>query len=159
MTLFEDVRYGLRTWATNPGVVTVAVTALALGIGANATVFAITNGVLYKGMPFVDNEQILYLSTKNLNHGARRSGVSYLDYQDWRAQAKSFSGMGVYGFQAFNVSDKACLPDHYFGSRMASNIFQLIGQKPVAGRYFIPAVEQPGATLVAILGYGIWENR
>ena len=159
MTLVEDVRYGLRTWATNPGFVTVAVTALALGIGANATVFAITNGVLFKGMPFVDNERILYLSTKNLNRGARRAGVSYRDYQDWKAQAKSFNGLGAYGFQAFNVSDKTGLPDHYFGSRMASNNFQLIGQKPVIGRDFISADEQPGAPPVAILGYGIWETR
>jgi putative ABC transport system permease protein len=159
MTFLEDVRYGLRTWASNPGFVVVAITALTLGIGANATVFAITNGVLFKGLPFVDNDRIMYLSTKNLNRGARRAGVSYPDFRDWKAQAKSFTGMGSYDFQAFNVADKTGTPDHYFGSRMAFNNFQLIGQKPVLGRDFIPSDEQPGAAPVAILGYGLWENR
>src|ERR1700730_8989820 len=112
MTLLEDIRYGLRTWVSNPGFVTVAVTALALGIGANATVFAITNGVLFKGLPFVDNDRIMYLSTKNLNRGARRAGVSYPDFRDWKAQAKSFTGMGSYDFQAFNLADKTGTPDH-----------------------------------------------
>ena len=61
MILFEDLRFGMRTMAKNPSFTLVAVVALALGIGANATVFAITNGVLFKSMPFV-SDRILYLA-------------------------------------------------------------------------------------------------
>lgn len=94
MPLAEDLRYGFRTLAKNPGFTTVAVIALALGIGANATVFAIVNGVLFKNMPFVD-DRVLYLSTKNLNRGERRSGVSWPDFRDWRDHVKSFDGMAA----------------------------------------------------------------
>src|SRR5437667_73543 len=61
--------------AKNPGFTAVAVTALTLGIGANATVFTLANGVLFKSMPFDQNDRILYLSTKNLNNGDRRDAA------------------------------------------------------------------------------------
>ena len=84
----EDVRYGLRGMAKNPGFTVLAVTALALGIGTNAAVFTLANGVLFKSMPFDRNDRILYLSTKNQNRGDRISGVSYPDFRDWRDQAE-----------------------------------------------------------------------
>jgi macrolide transport system ATP-binding/permease protein len=69
MVLFEDIRFGLRKIAKDPAFTLTAVVALSLGIGANATVFAITNGVLFKNMPFVD-DRILYLTTRNVDRGA-----------------------------------------------------------------------------------------
>jgi putative ABC transport system permease protein len=84
MALLEDIHFSLRGMGKHPGFTLIAVVALALGIGVNATVFAITNGVLFKNLPFL-NDRILYLSTKNLNRGERRSGVSYPDFRDWRA--------------------------------------------------------------------------
>ena len=130
MILFEDIRFGVRTMAKNPSITLVAVVALALGIGANATVFAITNGVLFKGMPFV-SDRILYLSTRNLNRGQRRVGLSYPDYRDWRAQAKSFRAMGAYRFSMANVSDKSTVPSRFNVAEVSANTFSMIGQKPV----------------------------
>jgi hypothetical protein len=71
MTVLEDVRYGLRTLAKNPGFTLVAVSALSLGIGVNATVFTLSNAVLFKNMPFDQNDRILYMSTRNANRGDR----------------------------------------------------------------------------------------
>jgi putative ABC transport system permease protein len=159
MAFPEDVRFGLRMWARNPGFVAVAVSALALGIGANATVFSITDGVLFKGMPFDSNERVLYLATKNLNKGERRSGVSWLDFRDWQAQSKSFQGMAAsIGLNA-NVSDKNGPPEHYQASQIIPNAFRVIGQKPALGRDFSDADGQAGAPPVALLGYGMWETR
>src|SRR5579862_1157154 len=132
MAFFEDVRFGLRSLAKNPGFTIVAAAALALGIGTNATVFAITNGVLFKNMPFV-SDRILYLSTKNLRRGERRSGVSWPDFRDWRAQSKAFESMGAFDFTTVNVSDKNGVPTRYNLSRITGDTFSMIGQKPVMG--------------------------
>jgi len=158
MILFEDIRFGARTMAKNPGFTLVAVVALALGIGANATVFAITNGVLFKSMPFV-SDRILYLSMRNPTRGQRRVGLSYPDYRDWRAQAKSFDAMGAYRFTVANLSDKSGVPSRFNVAEVSANTFSIIGQKPVLGRDFTADDEKAGAAAVAILGYGIWENR
>ncbi len=159
MILFEDVRFGVRTMAKNPGFTAIAIVALALGLGANATVFAITNGVLFKSMPFV-SDRILYLSARNVNRAPqRRAGLSYPDFRDWRAQAKSFDAMGAYNFIVANVSDTSGVPSRFNVAQITVNTFSMIGQKPVLGRDFTPDDGKPGAAPVTILGYGIWENR
>jgi len=158
MGLSDDVRFGLRAMAKNPGFTAVAVIALALGIGANATVFAIANGALLKPMPFV-SDRIYYLSTRNVNRPDSRSGVSWPDFRDWRAQVKSFGVFGAYDFNVVNLSDKTGLPARYNISSISSNTFSILGVKPVIGRDFTAEDEKPGAVPVVILGYGIWENR
>src|SRR5262249_55185857 len=158
MVLLEDIRFSLRGMGKPSGFTLIAVVALALGIGVNATVFAITNGVLFKNLPFL-NDRILYLSTKNLNRGERRSGVSYPDFRDWRAQTKSFEGLGAFNFRVVNLSDQNGVPSRYNVVQITANTFWMIGQKPILGRDFTAADESPGAAPVIILGYGMWENR
>ncbi len=158
MVLFEDIRFGLRKLATDPGFTLTAVVALALGIGANATVFAIANGVLFKNMPFVD-DRILYLETRNLDRADRNSAVSWPDFRDWRAQVKSFEALGAYNFDQFNVTDKSGVPGRNNVSQITANTFSMIGQKPIIGRDFTADDEAPGANPVAILGYHLWEDR
>lgn len=158
MAFFEDARYGARNLAKNPAFTIVAVAALALGIGANAAVFAITNGVLFKGLPFV-SDRILYMSTRNLTRGQRRVGVSYPDYRDWRAQARSLRNMGAYRFQIVNISDQGNTPARFNLGQMTANSFTIIGQKPAIGRDFTPEDEKAGAAPVTILGNGLWESR
>src|SRR5579864_5255428 len=158
MVLLEDLRFGLRKLAKDPGFTLTAVIALALGIGANATVFAITNGVLFKNMPFVD-DRILYITTKNVDRGDRNSGVSWPDFRDWRSQAKSFDALGAYSFDQGNVTDKSGLPARNNIAQVTANTFSMIGQKPVIGRDFTAEDENPGSNPVAILGYRVWEDR
>lgn len=155
---FDDVRYGLRTMAKDFGFTTVAVAALALGIGVNATVFTIADAILFKSMPFVSN-RIVYLSLSNPARGDDGSGVSYPDFRDWRAQVKSFDGMALYNFEESNLSDQTGVPARFNVARVTSNTFSLIGQRPVMGRDFTPEDSKPGAAPVAILGDRIWTDR
>ena len=85
----QDVRYVLRSLRRSPGFTVTALTMLALGIGANVTVFTLTNA-LFKRLPFDRNDRILYIHSRRPYRA-----VSYSDFQDWRAQAKSFEGMGA----------------------------------------------------------------
>ncbi len=158
MVLLEDIRFGLRKLVKNPGFTLTAVLALSLGIGANATVFAIVNGILFKNMPFVD-DRILYLAARNLDRNDGSNGVSWPDFRDWRAQAKSFDALGAYNFDQFNVTDKGGVPSRHNVSEITANSFSIIGQKPVIGRDFTAADEAPSANPVAILGYRIWQDQ
>ena len=78
-----------------PGFTLVAVGALALGIGANCTVFSVFNGALLKGLPFPDSERILLLSCSRLVRRERGLPLSYPDFVDWREQSRAFQGMAA----------------------------------------------------------------
>jgi putative ABC transport system permease protein len=154
MDLLGDVRFSFRTLSKNPGFAAVAITILALGIGINAAVFTVTNAVLFRGFPHVDpNNRILYIGT---NHG-----VSYPDFEDWSAQAKSFQGMAVVanGGLRFILGDQSGIPETCDGTQLSANSFQVLGQKPILGRDFAASDETPGAPAVAILTYGFWQRR
>jgi len=159
MSILEDVRFGLRTLAKNPGFTTVAITALALGIGVNATVFSLANAVLFKNLPFANSDQILYIVSTNATKPRANRAFSYPNFRDLRAQVKSFDAVGASTEVSANISDHTASPEGFHGARVTANTFSVIGQKPVAGRDFLPADERPGAAPVAILSYKVWENR
>lgn len=159
MSIMEDVRFGLRTLAKSPGFTAVAVTALALGIGANATVFSLANAVLFKNLPFANSDRILYIVSTNATKPRSNRAFSFPNYRDLRAQVKSFDAVGASTEVSANISDGTTSPEGYHGARVTPNTFSLIGQKPLAGRDFVPADGQPGAAPVAILSYKVWENR
>jgi putative ABC transport system permease protein len=151
--LLDDIRLSFRTLRQNPGFTAVAVTMLALGIGVNATIFTVTNAVLFKGFPGVaGNDRILYMSTFD------GCCVSYPDFLDWRAQAKSFEGMAVvHGINKIFV-DRGGFPETVYTTEVSANTFQLAGTKPILGRDFTHADEVAGAPGTAILRYGFWER-
>jgi putative ABC transport system permease protein len=159
MNLLEDVRFGFRTLISNPGFTIVAIVALALGIGVNGTVFTITNAVFFKSLQVQDSGRVLYMLTKNTLKNNQRDTVSFPDFRDWRAQAKSFASMGAIAPARVNVTDSTNPPEPYVGSRATANTLRVLGIKPVLGRDFAPEDEAPGATPVAILSYGLWESR
>jgi putative ABC transport system permease protein len=158
MTLTQDIVFGLRMLRKNPALSAVAIIALTLGIGANATVFTIVNAFLFENLPFADSERILYISSTNTATGKGR-GESYPDFRDFRSEAKSFASLGAFSQFDVDVSDKTGLPVQYKGAHLTPNTFAIIGQKPIVGRDFLPADASPGATPVAILSYSVWENR
>jgi putative ABC transport system permease protein len=153
MSLLGDVRSSFRTLIHNPGFTAVSVTMLALGIGVNATVFTVTNAVLFKGFPLVDrNDRLLYVS----NGGCC---VSYPDFEDIRAQAKSFEGMAIVHGIAKILGDGRGFAENIDVTEVSADTFRLVGQRPIQGRDFRPSDQVPGAAPVAILSYGFWERR
>jgi predicted permease len=153
-SFFRDLGYAFRGMRRNPGFTAIAVLMLALGIGVNATVFTVTNAVLFKGFPLVEgNDRIVYMTT------GRGCCVSYPDFEDWRSQAKSFEGMALVHGIAVTFSDRNGTPERYDATEVTADTFKLVHQRPVLGRDFAPSDEIPGATPVAILDYGFWERR
>ena len=103
--LLEDIRYGLRALAKNPGFTTVAILTLALGIGANTAIFSVIESVLLRSLPYPQPEQLVEI-WNTYPPQIPRAGLSAGDYADWRRQNASFSEMGTYYDlpQGFNLS-------------------------------------------------------
>src|SRR5262249_460829 len=130
----QDLRFGLRMLGKSPGFTTVAVLTLALGIGANTTIFSLVHAVLLRTLPFANAKQI------GLIHGKTREGVrtgiSYPDLEDWRAQAKSFDGMSAWGGQSVNLTGQE-RPERLRGGFVSANFFDLLGVRAEQGRVFL----------------------
>jgi putative ABC transport system permease protein len=157
-SLAQDVRYAFRGMRRSPGFTIVAVMTLALGIAVNATVFTVTNAMLFKGFPSVDpDNRLLYIDSRK----GTACCVSFPDFEDWRAQAKSFEGMAVVsnGGLRIRVRDGSGLPEIYDATRLSANAFSVLDQRPILGRDFAPSDEAPGAAPVTILSYGLWVRR
>src|SRR5260370_12063823 len=159
MNLLQDVRFGFRMLAKDPAFTAVVVITLALGIGANTTVFTLVNAVLFKGLPFHDADRVMYLYCNNPSRGDGHSGVSYPDFRDLRAQAKSLQGLAAISMMTANLSDGSNVPERYLAARMSVNSFSLIGQQVSLGRDFASGEDHPDAQPVAILGYRAWRDR
>jgi predicted permease len=155
--LLQDLRFAVRLLAKDRWFTTIAVIALALGIGVNATVFTFVNAVLIRGLPINDPDRVMVIGTRDAR--GRDRGMSYLDFQDYRAATRTFAGLSAYSGSTMNVSDEGRAPERFQGPYISANAFSLIGQKPLAGRPFLPDDDRPGAAPVVILGNGIWKNR
>src|SRR5579872_1108944 len=159
MNLFGDIRLSFRTLVKNPGFTAVAVMTLAIGIGINAAVFTLTAAMLFKGYPNIArSDRIVYMQTRHTTD-SYAGGTSYLDFQDWRAQAKSLDGLAAGGDGGVTLGDKTGPSENYYATQISANGFKLIGQRPLLGQDFAPSDDAPGAAPVAILSYGIWEQR
>ena len=149
----QDIRYGFRGMRRSPTSTAVALITLAIGIGVNATVFTVTNAVLFKGFAGVHkNDRLLYIS----NGGCC---VAYADFEDYRAQAKSFEGMAIVHGVSFVYSDTSGFAENVDSNENSADVFRVVGQKPMLGRDFEPADEMDGAPAVGILSYSFWERQ
>jgi putative ABC transport system permease protein len=157
MTLWQDLRYAARLLVKDRWFTAIAATALALGIGVNATMFTIVNAVLIRGLPFAQPARIISIGM--LDARGRPAGVSRLDFYDWRDGSRAFSGLTLFLGSQANVSDEGRPPEQFNGTYQSANMFAQIGQRPVIGRDFTVDDDQPGAAPVVILGNGIWKSR
>src|ERR1051325_7332849 len=103
-TLWQDIRYGVRTLLKNPGFTVVAVIALALGIGANSAIFSVVNAVLLRPLPFDNPEQLVMVWEKRMALGRVRNVASAPDFVDWRAQNTVFEDKGASLNAGFNLT-------------------------------------------------------
>ncbi len=158
-SFFHDLKFAARLLLKNRGFAIVVVLTLALGIGANTTVFTIVNAVLLANLPVERPEQIVAVWNNNLAKKQERVGMSFPDFADFQSQAKSFKGLSLFTFYQMTISDPDRAPEQQPGARMSWNAFSLLGVRPILGRDFLPKDDVPGAPSVAIIGYTLWQNR
>ncbi len=154
-----DLRYGLRMLARNPGFTTVAVLTLMLGIGASTAVFSVVHAVLLKSLPYHDAGRLVMVWEQNPQRGWYRNIVSAANFLDWRRQNNVFTDMAAINPQrAINLTGTPN-PEQVWGEQVTSNLFTLLGVKPLMGRDFVPEEDKPGGPHVVILSYGLWQRR
>jgi putative ABC transport system permease protein len=153
----QDVRYGLRTLAKNPGFTIVAVAALALGIGANTAIFSVVNSVLLRPLPFKDPNQLVMVWDEQTHLGFPKDTPTPANFLDWQRQNSVFAGMAAMAPRSFNLTGTG-EPERLDGRRVSANLFDLLGIQPQLGRGFRPEEDTPG-TRVVILSHGLWERR
>lgn len=162
--LGQDIRFALRLMRKDLWFTAAAVVTLALGIGANNTVFAITNAALLRNLPFADPDRVVALGTRDVREPLVKGplgyrGLSSLDYEEWRMGTRAFESMAAYANGSFNLSDHLRAPERLVGTYVSASLFALLGWQPVLGRDFRPEDDRPGAAPVIILGHRVWSER
>src|SRR5215470_10828195 len=159
-TLLQDLRFGARMLFKNPGFTLVAIITLALGIGANTTIFSVINSLLLKPIPFPDADQLALVWEAQANDPKDRNIVSAPNFWDWRWQNDVFENMAILdsGGKGYDLSGGG-EPESVSGVRVSADFFDVLGVKPRLGRGFLPEEETPGKQRVVVLSDGLWRNR
>src|SRR5215204_3539611 len=156
--LKQDIRFGLRTALKNKGVTGLAVACLAIGIGLNTMMFSVTDGVLVQPLPYHEPDNLVVLHMTQRENSVDRSGLSWLDLQDWREQSRSFSTIAGLQSRSFTVSDGGDA-ERYPGGAISHDLFSLLGIPPQLGRGFNAEDDRPGGEPVVLLSDDLWDRR
>ena len=162
-TLFQDARYTLRNLARNPGFTIVALLTLALGIGANTTIFSVINNTLLKPLPFPDPDRLV-LVWETFGKGPDNWNiVSAPNFWDFQRQSHSFESMAIFDSagRGYNLSATGNKQEaeQVSGLRVSAGFFSVLGAKPLLGRTFLPEEETLGRDHEVVLSYGLWQTR
>ncbi len=151
----QDLSYALRRLWAAPGFTLVAVLTLALGIGANAALFSIVNGVLLRPLPYPHPDRLLRVVGLYEGKPVVMSPANFLDV---RAAATTLEGLAAYDNTAFTLTGGA-EPHRVEATEVSANFFDVLGVRPALGRGFEGGENDPGRAKVVVLGHGLWAQR
>lgn len=157
-TLFQDLRYGLRLLIKRPGFTTVAIVALALGIGANTAIFSVVNAVLLRQLPYRDPSRLVMVWENNRRLSHPRNVISPANFLDWREQNTVFEDMAMFIDFRFNLSGVDD-PEELPGQIAQVNLFDVLGVSAELGRTFVSENSERGRDNVVLLSHGLWQRR
>ncbi len=151
--LMQDVRYAVRGLRKNPSFAAIAILTLALGIGANTTIFSVVNGVLLKPLPYPQPDRLVMLWESHPTFGPFIA-VASANFYDWREQNNSFEKMAALDPYPDFILTGAGEPRRLSGAAVTADFFPLLGVKMTLGRAFRAAEDN-----VVILSYSTWVNQ
>jgi putative ABC transport system permease protein len=162
--LLQDIRYAFRMVLKNPGFSAVAVLSLALGIGANTTIFTVVNAILLHPLPVKDISRLVEMDTIDTKTmvtqaNATKLGMSYPNFQDYAKLNQVFSGVACISGGPVTWSGGA-EPRQIPSLLVTANYFDVLGVKPSLGRFFLPDEDRkPGGNNVVVLSYSLWSDK
>lgn len=156
-TLGQDLRYGARMLAKNPGFTLIAVLTLALGIGANTAVFSVVNAVLLRSLPYPAPERLMYVWSSNAQ-AQDRSSLSPHNFTDIRARSQSFEGHFAFQYRSYALTG-AGMPESLNGIAASGDLGHVMGVAPAQGRWFTADEDQPGRNRVVVISHELWQRR
>jgi predicted permease len=154
--MFQDLRYGVRMLLKNPGLTAVIVLTLGLGIGANAALFSVVNGVLLNPLPYPQPDQLVTLHQSKPNFSA--GAIPYPNFRDWQKENQSFSAMAISRGTSFSLIGTG-EAEQVNGRWVSATFFSVLGVEPVLGRNFAPGEDEPGVAPVALISAELWQRK
>ncbi len=157
-SLLQDLRYAFRVLLHKPGFTIVAVLTLALGIGANATIFSVVDAIVFRPLPVNDPGSLVRLFNTSNIEIVETDNLSYPDYVDLRDKNDVFSSMLAFDTASlvFGKGDHSDVATGYVAS---GNFFDMLGVQARLGRTFHPEDDEPAAAPVAVISYAAWQRR
>jgi len=157
MDLLGDLRYALRLLRKTPVFTLAAIGTLALGIGANTTIFSLVQTMLLRPLPYQNPDQVVMVWEERTAAGFPRSVPAPGNYQDWRAMNRSFTDMAATAFGFANITGDGS-PEIVLGRRVTANFFSVLGVQPALGRTFTTVDDTSGARVV-VISHALWRRR
>ena len=158
-TLIQDIRYGMRMLLKNPAMTTVAALTLALGIGANTTIFSAVNGLMLRPLPVANADRLVVFDGRAQGAANSFGQFPFPDFLDIRSQADGFSDVLGYTLSLAGMEHQGKVEPIIY-SYVSANFFQVLGLKPAVGRLIYGAeTEKRGTENVVVLGNGYWKKR
>jgi len=154
-----DLRYAARMLRKNAGLTVVIVLVLAIGIGANTTIFSVVNPFLLRPLPYEDPQELLHLFLTDPQTGHDQVRHSMPQFHDWRDQVESFSDLAIYNYAARNLTDPGAEPEQQIVGQLSANLLPLLGIEPPMGRGFAAGEDRTGAAGVVVLSAELWQRR
>jgi predicted permease len=160
-TIWQDLRHGTRMLAKNPGFSLVAILSIAIGVGANAAMFSVADGLMLRPLPIPDPNGLLTVSATLPTGEVRSGGNSYPDYADLRDRAQSFEGLAaVDGVSVAFARRRDESARGTFGLAVSANFFDVLRVRPALGRTFLPDEDRvAGRDAVVILSHETWTQQ
>jgi len=161
--LIRDLRYGARALKKAPVFAVSAILTLALGIGANATVFTVVNTILLHPLPVRNPSRLAVMydaQDRQTRRSASRLALSYANFQDYAANPRAFAAIAAYTQPLIITLQDGGKSRRLFAQLVTQTYFDTLGVRPALGRFFTPAEDrEPGAAPVAVLSYNAWQSR
>src|SRR6266480_3626368 len=157
---FRDLRYSVRLLIKSPAFTAVALISIALGIGANTTVFSVINGVLLKSLPYKDPASLVLLWGDGRTEGrlSKHNQVSATDVADFRAESTVFEDVATYsGWYPIMAGDGEA--ERIPAIQVGDGFFKVMKGEPILGRVFTSEEQVDGKDFVIVLSYGLWQRR
>ncbi len=154
--LLQDLQYAGRQLVKSPGFAIVAILTLALGIGANTTIFSVVNGVLLNPLPYPHADRLVTLFHNKPNF--TKGSISYPNFLDWQRDNQSFEAMVAYRYGNEKLTGSG-EPENLSGRMVSAGFFEMLGVKPLLGRSFTSDEDRLGANPTVTISEGLWKRK
>ena len=155
--LLRDLRYAIRTLARSPGFSAVAVLSIALGIGANSTIFTFTNAYLLRPLPYEHSERLRIVNGVEIPRQRVSRSPTYGEALAWREASQNADGLVAAKYLTFNAGE-TIPPEQILGMQVSAGFFELLSARPHIGRTFTAHDDTPDRRRVVVLSYGYWQR-
>ena len=156
-TWLQDFRYALRMLRKSPGLTSVMVLSLAIGIGANTAIFSVVDALLLRPLPYPEPERLAAIWLHSPGIGIFRDWPSPGQYVDLQNENHSFEEMSISRLTSWTLTGLD-QPQRIDGMRTSSSLLHMLGAKPLLGRLLLPEEDKPGKPAVAVLSYALWRR-